>query len=1718
MIRRRFLEVCMKQGKSFLSVLVRISLLLALVLPALPQGSAVQAAPVAPAGSAAAPEGNHQPAALTNTISLRVSSARSEPFWGAPLGDPNSPGILQGDPILEYRWIINQDNTGDPFQDRYPECAPYEDEAHTITNTVYPANCNWPSISAVPSNSPIVTQGDHASLSETETLTLPDGQYLISVISEDFKIDGQWFTLPMEESAASPGVAQVDVTMHPFPLPTATATVQVFEDNALPNSAPDIPAERGLEGFAGHIADWGGEITSDAYGNPLCTEYEVGTGPNGYQWEDGAPVPIVGTGGHCLSNANGVIRIPNLGTNRFEVWVVPPDGTDWTQTTTLEGNKPWDTWLQEGATGLDTEFVIANEPFPFTIFGFIQPTDALTDTTPTGEVRGVVAAAEVYIPFMGGLPYLGQKWGGLSGAKISHPIDRPWVALSDLQGGDTAVWVGRGNADGSFSIPNVPDGDYMLTYWDDENLYILDLRQISVNNGEVLDVGVIFLTGWFTHIDGHVFIDDNENGKMDPGEHGQEEFPLVLRRRDNSEMDRGAILQLTSPGGYYEFKNTYPLNQWVVLEAYADNYYVTGVTFQASNQPEETTILGNGVDVGVLPVIGQSGRIDWGIKAYETGTNGGIAGTVFYDTTRNEINPALQAVEPWAPGIAGLRVNLYASVRDGEGNFVKDADGSFMKGQLLAWTETETWERPKNCQARDADGNAIDQLVLPPATGDYDCLEGMLMGTQFQADFATVDGNYGFGEIFTDTNGVPLAEPLPIPPGDYLVEVEVPNDAFGRPLYQVGREEDVNVYDGVTYVPQIPPPACAGALHEVDVMGVGTDGPNAVYNPAFAAEGGSPYEGQMKPLCDVKLVTVSNGRSIAPGFTYFTEVPIPSRHWGIILDDLTLSTNPLDLLFGEKAGIPNIPIGYYDYANRLLTTVHSDPNGYFQVLVPSTTTINCPSPSGVCAGMYRLVGNDPGQPGNLNALYNPQYRTISANFEAFPGVGIVADLAPTQVAVSIQAPGSQFNHPATCRLDDATPQFFAVDKPYVYWSGTPAERTITIQGKGFGAEQRNGQVSLGRFYLNVQSWSDREITAIIPPNVRPGAHQLDVRVHNGQHLVNGITIHVLGTGYSPSLLEVGPGMPYSIIQSALEDAALVNEALVIVYPGTPEQWNPKGVYYENLVVHSPVKLQGIGPGGVYSQTDFVLGSVVSGLTFGGDTGTADAWRTLVANLNWVGNQQVYEGAVVTVFAESETQFTPLFNAAIDGFTIEGGDQQGFPNNINEIGGGNNGQPANVVVQGGGIFVNGYARYLRITNNVLQNNGGAYAGAIRLGTPNLAPDDPAKDAQNDRIFVGNNMILANGGTNLAGAIGVFDGAERYEIAYNDLCGNFSAEYGGGISHYGFSPNSSIHNNRIYFNRSYDEGGGVFVAGELPINPATTLSPGAGPVDIYDNIIQANLANDDGGGLRFLMAGNFSYNVYNNFILNNISTHEGGGVSLNDAPNVRLYNNTVMKNTTTATALTSNGQPAPAGLSTSRNSDLLQATLPAGSPTFSNPLLFNNIFWDNRAGSWDGAGVAGIGITGDPNPINYWDMGLADMSGAVAPTNSIISSTVGTALHPSNLVGSNPLVRESYDTTVDVMPWRTNPNFVGVIMVAVDLPPNLMGDYHLQSASPAVNAGASLKDGVRAPRRDIDGDRRPSSGGYEIGADELGPLSGFLTVIPGAAADPFVEVFLPLVFNR
>jgi hypothetical protein len=1595
-------------------------------------------------------------AAVTNQVRLQVQSAGT------------AGGHTVGEAIPAYKFLITKTDSGNARQPRLPNCAPNGNNPATD----YPKGCDWPSIRKMTGGAGgaenLVAQGNQTNLNGTTGLNLPDGDYLISVTSDTFKIDGEHFTVPMQD----PGMVMVQ--MQPNPLPLSTIKIQVFDDS-LTNGQFDAASESGLAGFAAHLDDVLGEITTDWFGNPICATYTAG-------------VYNEGSGGECLSDANGLITVPNMGPNRHEITVVPPDGQTWAQTTTLEGGHAWDSWTPEGWDGLDNEMVVNGEPVPMVLFGFVKPTPA----TGTAHLQGRVVSTKSYLPPSGG-------------ETLEGPVDRPWIAVTDLLDNDRMVYAGRGNADGTFDIA-LPGSNYQITYWDNDQNMLLQFRNVTVDPGQTLAVGDLSMPKWYSEVRGSVFIDTNENGKRDAGEQPLRGQPVLLKSRENSLVDQGSRAVVTDANGNYILKQVYPFGWWTVVEVYNDRYFTTGVTYQADNQPNETTTLGAGVDVATMSFDGLNARLDFGVKSYPANTNGGIVGTVVYNETRNELDARLAATEDYEPGIPNLTVNLYRPAdADNDGVWDTDANGAMTKGLRLGELTTETFERPTDCQARDAAGNPFDPEFAPPATGGFECVESPLMGNQVQTGFSSVNGNYGFGTVWRlnpdgtpvlDADGNKIEDPMPA--GDYLVEVVSPNDAFGTPKYKVTREEDVNVFDGSDFAPQVPPPACAGAQHTVDVAGVGTDGTDATVNPTFADAGGSPFEGQQKPLCDVRLVQVSNGKSIAPSFSFFTDVPQPGRLFGSIVEDLMISSDPKETFYGEKAGIPNAAIGVYDFTGRLVLTTQADPNGFFDLLLPSTNTFNCPLPAGPCPNMYRVVGNDPGTPEHPNAGYDPQYKTQATWWQIYPGVSLLADVALPPVANRIETPGTVNSHPPSCKQAPSTPQLFAVSKPY----GAVGE-SFTIEGQDFGASQGSGTVKLAGTTLTVTGWNDRTINVTVPADTPPGPHQLAITAGNGLSAINALTYHVRGTGYLPSVYEVGPGKTYATVQAGINAASTDPTALVVVYPDTARTFSPLGDYYENVVISTPLKLQGVGPGGIRSDNTSVQGSILNGTGFANTRATD--WNALVQSLNtgagWDGNQNIYDGQVVYVVARNGA-FTPGYRAAIDGLTIQGGNELGNQGTV---------ITPNFVTQGGGIYVNAYAKHLQVTNNVLRNNGGSFGGAIRVGTPYVG------DNHNDGLRISHNRIIANGGTNLAGAVGLFAGTHGYEIDHNDICGNFSSEYGGGISHFGLSGTAAtpgqIHHNQIWDNGSYDEGGGIMVAGELTPTNSNLVSPGSGPVTINDNLIQSNLAGDDGGGLRFLQAGTQTMSVYNNIIANNVAAHDGGGVSLNDATAVRFFNNTVMKNITTSTALTSDGQPVPAGLASTANSTQLQATLPTGSPTFSDPLLFNNIFWDNRAGHFDFDlnQLTGVGLPGDPNPPNVWDLGLLDQSGKLSPTNSILTENDPAYVNPapSNEIGADPAVVDPFDTVVRTLPWRGSPQTVFSLIVSLDLPPTLAGNYHLAAGSPAANSGAASKAGVNAPDHDIDDGGRPSAAGFEIGADEYpgpptldttGPLTTSAAVTP------------------
>ena len=1761
---------------------------------------------------------------VTLTVTAQVATADpSNDVTVQPVNARSVSNLVKSapiDPAKKYTWLITEDDTGDPGQ-AIADCVPSAANANPLRDTA-PADgiqsfCQWPSIRTTPGNVPVIASGDQSELNGTTSIQLPNGKYLISVLADGYALGGAHFTVPVDGA--------VKVPLQPYPLPLGVMKIQVFHDNAPVDATFEVDGESGsgMSGYEAHLSDVLGEVTTDWFGNPVCTNYEQVGGVTKLD-ADGSPIiDSAHPGGKCVSDSTGLITIPNLGSNRYGVTLSEPaDKQAWVQTTTLEGTHDHDVWLMNGDTGNDSELIVGGEPVPWVQFGYVEPR---TISSGSAHVTGQVLAGLAYVGGNGGVTIPGGT--GTAGGKEGPPIDRPWISLSDLGNGDQNVYTGRGNADGTFDIANVPNGAYQLTAWDDNQDYILFSSNIQVSNGSNLDTGKTYLSGWTSRIYGTVFIDSNGNGKRDSGEDGLPGTALTLRERDNSLIDQMMNTATTSSRagheGEYSFTEAYPLTKWLILEHFNTRYEGTGITFQGENDPEPTTIRGNAVDVNVLPVLGLGSRVDWGVRPYQPSTNGGIVGTVTYDTTRNELDPAYSVTEDYQPGIPGVTLHLYPVKKDAEGNPVMEPgslgspahEAADKAHELAAPYTSETWEAPKGCKPLQWDGSPLNLTALPDSGAQTVCVEspadGQLTMPADATDGAfgqTVNGNYGFTESdlnlypvgdsdnpgypdaaklpdgFTcppdnttacapGNHDLPLYAPLadfgyapqPLTPDDYVVTVDMPKDSFGKDIYQPTSEQDVNVFDGDNYLPQdnfpftgtagtgssgsqgagsgVPeaPPSQGGGLGVYPC--VGPDQSVHVTNSNFADGGGSPFEGQPRALCTEKLIAVRGGQAVAPNFNLFTQTPLPTHFWGLTINDLGLSWDKRSIQYGEAQGIPNVPMGIYDWSGNLVDSTTTDFNGFYEAIEPSTSSYNCPLPAGPCAGMYRFVGNDPGQPGQHNPNYNPRFRTISANFQAWPGLFTVTDTAPTMAGAVIVTPGTTSPQPVVCEVSPTTPEVFAVSTPYVSGSS----RTVTVTGQGFGSYVApNASGSKGSLVQligpsgNVAStpagtaWTDRGLTFQVPGTLAAAPYQL--RIRNGQSMSwtsSASTIHVLGTGYRPTLIHVGSGAGQTpTVQAAISSIPLTSQGqqsntnyLILVHPGAASASNPDGAYRENLVVNRRVKIQGYGPGGTYSNGTHVPGSVIDGQAFDADGATGTAWFNLVAQPH-TGPDGVADGATVTVLPRYATQFAAggaQGYATLDGLRITGGYQQDVNANLNTITGANVtgfGAPGATVTQGGGIYVHASARNLRVTNDLITGNSGTFGGGIRIGTPYVGNNG------NTGVRISYNRVRDNGGTNLAGGIGVFSGATGYSVDNNDICGNFSAEYGGAVSHFGLSANGVIDHNRMWFNETYDEGGAVMVAGELPANP-DNLSTGSGPVTIRNNEIVANNANDDGGGVRLLQVNDARMDIVNNIIADNLSTHEGGGVALDDATNVRFLNNTVARNITTATAVTSDGNPAPAGLSTGHNSVQLQATLPSGRSVFSNPVLRNNVFWENMAGTWTGLTVTGIGLTGDSAVPNIWDLGTADGSGTLEPTRSVLTtpnagqatvaganvpgtnvpltSTRTTSPYFDELTSGNGAIKflNPYSVGVDVSTLRTFPGFRQSVIVVRNAAPDALGNYHLDSGSTAVGLGTARASytlpwfttptNVDAPNTDIDGNTRytgnpTTTTAVEAGADE------------------------------
>lgn len=1579
-------------------------------------------------------------------------------------------------PVEGFRWLVEEDTTN--------VTVPGARVSDSISMSIHK------------SYAPVVTKG-HSAISSAVIDVPAAKRYFVSVLPDaDLTTNEPRYT--MSGTSVAPGQSAVTVVVNSLPIPTAQISVFVFMDHNPINNAPDTPDEIGLANFGVIISDIAGHQTLDAFGNPLGTTYN----PDG-------SVNVMGDG-VITTDANGNALVKYLAPGKYGVRIVPPHTETWIQTSTIEGTLTIDAWVKANEPQLFIEGFGAG--FTHVSFGFVNP--SLLPGLPGGGTC-TITGQNVFNHF--------SRPPTTQGFFPGPPVSECWVGLNDIVAKQGLIAVAC-DADSNFSIPNVPPGTYQLVTWDRPLDALFGFNTVTVPadcNGD-LDLGQVLSFRWFGTFEGSVFYDANQNGFRDAGEVGIPEQNINIRFRDGSVYQS----QPTDVNGEYSFSEVFPFFKWLVTEVDFARFKATGMTaivdyggevystptndttgwdpravgtlhpqpqFNRRGLPKINPNTGNNLsrtETGTVLTqamhlfLNQTNIIDWGKVAYASGENGGISGIVFYSVTRAENDPSYGAGEPWEPGIPRVQVNLYRDTdedgiiddRNGNGrvdradvdnhpfqwsnggakgpeDIDRNGNGVFNRGDAIDIVYTDSWDdsMPSRC---------VQDLPIVHGQPINECADNF--GTWNQIRPGIFDGGYAFGPN--------------LPVGIYIVEAVPP------PGYEIVKEEDKNVDFGEIYEPSplLLPPLCVGTT--------ANGNPEHVVPAELSLYPGVPIDnaGAITPLCNMKQIAVFNNQNAAADFFFFTEVPKASRVVGFVNNDLTAEFNAGSPIFGEKAAPAWIPISFRDYKGNEITRVYSDEFGSYNAMLPSTFTMNIGAPSGVSPNMITIVLNDPYLPdGTKDPYYDPSFSVTPWTFQFMPGTTTYTDTPLVPVAAFASAPkkvdtepeagtpgiasvvGSQSGGGSIVCAADETITITSLGTTLVpnpdYDPSKRRSRAYITRNYGFG--NQTGTVTVGGVELTITSWSPSTITATVPSGVSTGT--LVVTKANGKSSEIGVTLHVYADCTGVGLLYVSP--PVSQGQTPIQDAIDAAAAGDIILVNS-------GVYNENIILYKPVTLQGSGIATVINANPNPAERLA-------------AWHEKVLSL--LGDDPFRANEAPGIMVLGNVAGFPFEQASfIDGFTISG------------------------ALQGGGIYVNSDVDGLTIRNNTVTGNQGIYGGGITLGIP-----DTGLSANNTNITITQNRIVKNGGLIGGGGISIFTGSNNYSVTNNYISGNFTRWNGGGIAHYGLSDNGLIANNKITFNEVFfggllgGDGGGIFIGGEAAPG---VLTEGAGNVTIDSNLIQGNLAGSaSGGGVRALyMNGQdisaspadpnawYALNFYNNMIVNNVAAFAGGGISLQDAAKVSIINNTIANNDSTATAAaafvppSTNSTPQGAGIVSNVHSALLTGEFGVGlEQTYSNPLLVNNIIWQNRSFFNDVSLNGGAGGLKPNDTMPYWDLQVAGTTGVLNPDYCVLSSLAPGDGNNYDDGTNNALtprfVKEYFNNLLSATVIDEGGNAISVTFNPLIAS---AGDYHILPSIATIDAGTdAYLDEINnrdydGDSRDNDPDTRPDRIGVDIGADE------------------------------
>jgi hypothetical protein len=1108
-------------------------------------------------------------------------------------------------------------------------------------------------------------------------------------------------------------------------------------------------------------------------------------------------------------------------------------------------------------------------------------------------------------------------------------------------------------------------------------------------------------------------------------------------------------------------------------------------------------------------------------------------------------------------------------------------------GDAIQITATDSWDdsSPSNCQGdvyTSVTGGASVTTDCFDGLRNYNQLRPAVFdgGYAFESYYAN-----GFDSVNgTVIDGLPAGDYIVesiTPPGHILLKEEDKNVDFGEeyspnvallPAECVGDDHVVPKYVSFQ-TNENEAPVVAGNLLP------GIDPADGVLSPTYA-DVADPLVST--PLCDRKKVALANGQNAATDFAYFTQVPKSAIVLGIILNDLANEFDPNNPNFGEKVAPPWVPVSFRDWTGREIVRVYADEFGAYNALLPSTFTANVASASGYSPNMMTACMNDAGpivDPNDasktiIDPSFNRQLSQFCYTFQYMPG-GITYLDTPV-VPVAAFARNGTF--PVDCEFPTLTPGIYSVsrDDGSPVGTGPLAQPGDFLKIKSAGVTLvpnplyagigSNDPRKLSRDYgfggnigtaelvkltdpgkgdivkLSVDpaesqggSWSNTEVTAFIETlttangAIEPGEYFLRLENTDNVAAETSVTVTLVANIANPGfgVHHVSPSTVQGAqqIQDAIDAAAAGD--LVLVEPGN---------YEEMLWMTKPVKLQGYGPLGVVVNArkspadklqkwrDKLDDELLAGTN--GVVGGVDQFCLLPdqpVGFNAANNEPdifgFNEGAGITIAGDcGQSVDQPAWTigeARVDGISWTGSDS------------------------GGGIYVAQFAKGLTVSNNRIVGNVGSDGGGIHIGNHNLTFNGVTIPSENSDVTLNHNQIIENGGIRGAGAgVSIYPGTDNYTITNNYICGNFSQGDGGGIGHQGLSDNGLIQNNQILFNQSYKQasqvnGGGIYIGGIQLL--AAPLTLGSGSVVIRENVIQGNNAGaGNGGGIRLEFVNGkdvelsvapalwHRIDILNNMIVNNV-TGLAGAVSVQDALNVKIFNNTVANNDSTATtslAFAAAGDltiPQPAGIVGHQHSPILAPfALNAGVATFSDPEIINTIVSRNRSFCW---GATAFDNSGFPTAFGLHLRTDAICGGAISEYDdmavlplgadklSVLNSYVTDISQVINNGGSfsavnfEPLFVQAFPVTDAGQTINQPEATVPATAAAFDEGGNFIdvrygpltptGDYHLDGASSLLDVGSfnTLTDLIfNGAPVDIDYDLRPNGTFPDIGADE------------------------------